>query len=581
MKNSKQKLELTWIGKENRPKLEPRILLEDPAKSYHAKQRVTGNDIFDNRLIFGDNLLALKALEQEFSGKVKCVFIDPPYNTGSAFTHYDDGLEHSIWLGLMRDRLEILRRLLAEDGSLWITIDDNESHYLKVLCDEVFGRGNFISNVVWQKKFSPQANSVWLSDSHDHLLVYARNKEVWRPNLLPRTAEADSRYSNPDNDHRGPWTSGDFTISLTGGQRGAQFAKTGVSENIFEIITPSGRKLMPANGRCWGASPKRFEELIAENRIWFGENGNNVPRIKRFLSEVQEGIVCMTVWLRTEVGDNQDAKREVTKFNSQEIFSTPKPEKLIKRVIELATNSGDLVLDSFAGSGTTGAVAHKMGRRWIMVELGEHCHTHIIPRLQKAINGEDKGGITDSVNWQGGGGFRYYKLAPSLIINDRWGNPVINPEYNAAQLAEAIAKLEGFTYAPSEVAWWLHGHSSERDFIYVTTQNLSAEQLHALSEEVGSDQSLLVCCAAFHGVTATKASERWPNLTLKKIPKMVLARCEWGHDDYSLNVANLPIAEKAEPTEEPTPATGGTTRKSKKSATTNSVQSGLFGENEE
>ena len=542
MSSNKQKLELTWIGKDKRPKLEPRILLEDPDKSYYAKQRVTDNDIFDNRLIFGDNLLTLKALEQEFSGKVKCVFIDPPYNTGSAFTHYDDGLEHSIWLGLMRDRLEIIRRLLSDDGSLWITIDDNEAHYLKVLCDEVFGRGNFVSNVVWQKKFSPQANSVWLSDSHDHVIVYAKNKDVWRPNLLPRTADADSRYSNPDNDPRGPWTSGDFTISLTGGQRGAQFAKTGVSENIFEITTPSGRKLMPTSGRCWGASPKRFEELRADNRIWFGERGNNVPRIKRFLSEVQEGIVCMTVWLRTEVGDNQDAKREVTKFNSDVIFSTPKPEKLIQRVLELATNPGDLVLDSFAGSGTTGAVAHKMSRRWIMVELGEHCHTHIIPRLQKVIDGEDQGGISKTVNWQGGGGFRYYSLASSLIVNDRWGNQVINPEYNAAQLAEALAKLEGFTYAPSETRWWQHGHSSERDFLFVTTQNLSADQLQALSDEVGSEQSLLVCCAAFRGVTAAQASQRWPNLTLKKIPKMVLARCEWGHDDYSLNVANLPMA---------------------------------------
>ena len=561
MSSNKQKLELTWIGKDKRPKLEPRILLEDPDKSYYAKQRVTDNDIFDNRLIFGDNLLTLKALEQEFSGKVKCVFIDPPYNTGSAFTHYDDGLEHSIWLGLMRDRLEIIRRLLSDDGSLWITIDDNEAHYLKVLCDEVFGRGNFVSNVVWQKKFSPQANSVWLSDSHDHVIVYAKNKDVWRPNLLPRTADADSRYSNPDNDPRGPWTSGDFTISLTGGQRGAQFAKTGVSENIFEITTPSGRKLMPTSGRCWGASPKRFEELRADNRIWFGERGNNVPRIKRFLSEVQEGIVCMTVWLRTEVGDNQDAKREVTKFNSDVIFSTPKPEKLIQRVLELATNPGDLVLDSFAGSGTTGAVAHKMSRRWIMVELGEHCHTHIIPRLQKVIDGEDQGGISKTVNWQGGGGFRYYSLASSLIVNDRWGNQVINPEYNAAQLAEALAKLEGFTYAPSETRWWQHGHSSERDFLFVTTQNLSADQLQALSDEVGSEQSLLVCCAAFRGVTAAQASQRWPNLTLKKIPKMVLARCEWGHDDYSLNVANLPMAKPEPEAPVPTVSTKGRAKK--------------------
>ena len=222
-----------------------------------------------------------------------------------------------------------------------------------------------------------------------------------------------------------------------------------------------------------------------------------------------------------------------------------------------------------------------MHRKWITVELGDHCHTHIIPRLKGVIDGADTSGISETINWRGGGGFRYYKLAPSLIVSDRWGNPVINPEYNATQLAEALAKLEGFTYAPSEVQWWRHGHSSERDFIYVTTQNLSADQLQALSDEVGSDQSLLVCCAAFHGVTAAKASERWPNLTLKKIPKMVLARCEWGHDDYSLNVANLPIADKTEPAEEPEPGPGAAARKTKKSAAKNVDQGGLFGESEE
>lgn len=542
--SNRQKLELTWIGKDKRPKLEPRILVEEPDKSYHARQRVTENDIFDNRLIFGDNLLALKALEAEFTGKVKCVFIDPPYNTGSAFTHYDDGLEHSIWLSLMRDRLEIIRRLLAEDGSLWITIDDNEAHYLKVLCDEVFGRGCFVANVVWQKKFAPQANAVWLSDSHDHVLVYARNKSVWRPNLLPRHDAANARYSNLDNDPRGPWMSDNFTISLTGGQRGAQFARTGQSSNIYEIETPGGRKLLPSPGRCWRTTKERYEELRADNRIWFGADGNNVPRYKTFLSEAQSGIVSMTVWLRDDVGDNQDAKREVTKFNSAEIFSTPKPEKLLHRILTLATNPGDLVLDSFAGSGTTGAVAHKMGRRWIMIELGEHCHTHVIPRLKKVIDGEDPGGVTAAVNWQGGGGFRYYRLAPSLLEKDRWGNWVVNPAYNAAMLAEAVCKLEGFTYAPSETRFWQHGHSSENDFIYVTTQTLGAEQLALLAEEVGGGHSLLVCCSAFRGVTVAQAAERWPNLTVKKLPKMVLARCEWGHDDYSLNVANLPMAEK-------------------------------------
>jgi adenine-specific DNA-methyltransferase len=259
-------------------------------------------------------------------------------------------------------------------------------------------------------------------------------------------------------------------------------------------------------------------------------------------------MVPWTWWGYEEAGDNREANREakeLAEISGIELkFDTPKPEKLLKLILEIATNPGDLVLDSFAGSGTTGAVAHKMGRRWIMIELGEHCHTHIIPRLKKVIDGEDPGGISKAVDWQGGGGFRYYRLAPSLLEKDRWGNWVVNPEYNAAMLAEAVCKLEGFTYAPSETDYWRHGHSSETDFIYVTTQTLGVEQLTALAEEVGEGRSLLVCCSAFRGVTAATASQRWPALTLKKLPKMVLSRCEWGHDDYSLNVANLPMAEK-------------------------------------
>lgn len=533
--NRKQKLELTWIGKENRPRLEPRILLEDPERSYHAPRRMSENDIFDNRLIFGDNLLALKALEQEFTGKVKCIFIDPPYNTGSAFTHYDDGIEHSLWLSLIRDRLEVLRRLLRQDGSLWITIDDNESHYLKVLCDEVFGRVNFVANVVWQKKYSPQPNAIWLSDSHDHILLYARDKLTWRPHPLPRTEVMDARYKNPDTDPRGPWKASDFTISLTGGQRGAQFARTGVSANIYEIVTPSGRRLMPAKGRCWGTSERRFKELVEDNRIWFGKTGNNVPALKKFLTEVQEKDVAKTIWLRDEVGDNQEAKKETQAFNEEEIFSTPKPERLLMRVLTLATQPGDLVLDSFAGSGTTGAVAHKMGRRWIMVELGEHCHTHIIPRMQKVIDGDDPGGITKAVGWKGGGGFRYYRLAPSLLQKDKFGNWVINTQYNAEMLAQAVCKLEGFTYAPSDTVYWQHGYSTESDFIYVTTQSLTREQLAQISDEVGDKQSLLICCGAFRC-----KPDAFPNLTIKKIPKTVLRKCEYGRDDYSLEIRQLP-----------------------------------------
>jgi len=526
---NKKRLELTWIGKDQRPKLEPRILLEDVTKSYHAKHRVTADDIFDNRLIFGDNLLALKSLEQEFTGKVKCVFIDPPYNTGSAFTHYDDGVEHSIWLGLMRDRLEILRNLLSEDGSIWITIDDNEAHYLKVIMDEIFGRKNFVSNVIWEKKFSPQNDTKWLSDSHDHILVYAKNKEIWRPFLLPRTEEMDNRYTNPDNDPRGVWTSSDLTV------------KTYSATTDYPITLPSGRIVNPTDSRCWSVSKESLEKLITDKRIWFGVSGNNMPRLKRFLSEVQDGIVSKTIWLRTDVGDNQEGKKEVKIFDSKNVFTTPKPERLLRRILQLSTDLNDLVLDSFAGSGTTGAVAHKMGRKWILVELGDHCQTHIIPRLQKVIDGEDKGGVTEATAWKGGGGFRYYYIAPSLLEKDKWGNWVISKEFNASQLAEALCKLEGFTYAPSDTLYWQQGHSTERDFIYITTQTLGADQLQVLSEDVGAERSLLVLCSAFRG-----NPERFTNLTVKKIPTTVLSKCEWGHDDYSLNVKNLPMAQREE-----------------------------------
>jgi len=393
-----------------------------------------------NMLIQGDNLHALKALLPYYRGAVKCIFIDPPYNTKSAFEHYSDSLEHSKWLDMMYPRLELLRELLSEDGSIWVTIDDHEAHYLKVVMDEIFGRGNFVANVVWQKKFSPQANSEWLSDSHDHLLVFSKNKSIWRPLLLPRTAEQNSRYSNKDNDPRGPWTSGDMTISLTSGQRGAQFARTGFSKDIYEVKGPTGKIFLPSPGTSWRFSKEKFIQLDEENRIWWGAKKNNMPRMKRFLSEVQSGVVAMTIWLRDEAGDNQEAKKEVILFDSEEVFSTPKPERLIKRVLELATNPDDLVLDSFLGSGTTAAVAHKMNRRYIGIELGEHAKTHCALRLRKVIEGE-QGGISKSVNWQGGGGFRFYTLGAELF--DAAGQ--INPEVRFADLAAYLWFYETHT----------------------------------------------------------------------------------------------------------------------------------------
>ena len=527
------KLELTWIGKENRPRLEPRILLEDRSKSYHAKTRKSLNDIFDNCLICGDNLLALKALQQ-FGGRVKTVFIDPPYNTGSAFEHYDDGIEHSVWLSMMRDRLELIWRLLSKDGSLWITIDDNEAHYLKVLCDEIFGRSNFVANIVWQSKDTPGNNAVTIAETHNHILVFRRSED-FRPIALARNESQLENYSNPDDDPRGPW----LAAPLTRAEHR--------DRDYYHLTNPVGKKVFPPKGSSWRRPPDKMKWLEQDKRIWWGKNGDaEFPMEKKFLTEAKEGVTNQTWWPYEVGGSTRNASAEMKSlFEGRKAFDTPKPERLLQRIIEISTKPGDLVLDSFAGSGTTGAVAHKMGRRWIMVELGEHCDTLIVPRLKKVILADDPGGITDSVGWMGGGGFRYYRLAPSLLQKDKFGNWVISTQYNAAMLSEAMCKFEGFTYAPSDTDYWNHGYSTERDFIYVTTQTLTRDQLQKLSDEVGENRSLLVCCSAFR----IRDTSQFSNLTIKKIPKMVLNRCEWGRDDYSLEIRSLPSA-KPEP--EPT-----------------------------
>jgi adenine-specific DNA-methyltransferase len=338
----------------------------------------------------------------------------------------------------------------------------------------------------------------------------------------------NARYRNPDNHPKGPWKATPLYAKRTGSEKEQKFAfkfKNGV------IWTPPR-----------GTSPRfpadALRQMDENNEIWFGADGTATPSRKTFLSELKiSGPPAPTIWLHSESGNNHEAREEVKAINPHDAFATPKPEKLIKRIMDIATVPGDLVLDSFAGSGTTGAVAHKMGRRWIMVELGKHCHTHIIPRLKKVIDGEDKGGVTEVVGWKGGGGFRYFQLAPSLLVTDKWGREVISKAYNAEMLAQALCKIEGFTYAPSDVVYWQHGRSTERDFIYVTTQTLGVEQLQQLSEEVGQDRSLFVLCSAFRGNV-----DRWPNLTVKKIPNHIRSRCEWGHDDYSLNIENLPKA---------------------------------------
>lgn len=531
MSDKLQRLELVWPGKNERVDVEPRILIEDVEKSYSADPKIQEKinrqlfkqepeivPTFDNMLIHGDNLLALKALEAEYSGQIKCIYIDPPYNTGNAFEHYDDGYEHSIWLSLMRDRLEILKNLLADDGSIWISLDDNEQAYCKVLCDEIFGRKNFVCNVIWQKKYSPANDAKWLSDNHDFIIVYAKNKETWRPNLLPRSEEMNARYKNLDNDPRGLWKAGDCSV------------KTYSASCDYSITTPSGRIVNPPAGYCWRYSKEKFGELRADNRIWFGPTGNNVPAIKRFLSDVKQGATALTVWTYDEVGHNQDAKKEVKEFNSSDVFATPKPEKLIHRILTLATNPGDLVLDSFLGSGTTAAVAHKMGRRWIGIEMGDHIYSHCLPRLKKVIDCENAGGITKSVKWQGGGGFKFYELGSTLIVTDKHGRQVISDKYNPEMLAEAMCKLMGYKYAPDKETYWKQGYSSEKNFIFTTTMNVEEQLLAEMSQALG-DGNLLICCGAF---TGNKTA--YDNITIKKIPQAILKKCQWGSAGYPLPI---------------------------------------------
>lgn len=571
----KQKLELTWVGKENRPRLEPRILIEDTEKSYHAATRVTENDIFDNVLIHGDNLLALKALEAEYTGKVKCIYIDPPYNTGSAMKndHYDDGLEHSIWLSLMRDRVEILRSIMADDGLIFVQIDDNEMPYLTVMMDEIFGRQNRVNTITVKMS---EASGVKMSHVDKKLPKLKEYILVYRKNVTPKL--------DIENVPIGAWND-EYKTILMGIDRQQ-------IDDLKQIINGEIRSADDVK-KCNNILSNAYTETLSsyfkrkniESSLQSQFKFDNAWRIIQAVGsssvlamakaqpvrdhEIAAGLSARGLIYLYKTEFDQDAKQPRIQviFADENLMRNPgdfwtdikttggvgqeggvlfpngkKPEALIKRIIEMCTKPGELVLDSFAGSGTTGAVAHKLGRRWIMVELGEHCTTHIVPRLSRVINGQDLGGITKAVDWRGGGGFRYYELAPSLLAKDKWGREVISKEYNPEMLAQALCKLEGFSYAPNPDVYWQQGHSSESDFLYVTTQSLGPEELAALSEDVGEGRSLLILCSAFRG-----NPNHWPNLTVKKIPNHIQSRCEWGHDDYSLNIANLPVADMSGP----------------------------------
>jgi len=547
------RLELTWVGKQDRPRLEPRILLEDHARS--CAKRVSHNDIFDNRLIRGDNLLALKALEQEFTGKVKCVYIDPPFNTGQAFPEYDDGIEHSLWLSLMAERLRLLHGLLSDDGAIFVEIDDTESSYLQMLLDEIFGRRNRVltisvkrSAATGHKAINPTPVNVT-----EYIHIFAKNKAAWRykPTWVAR-GDYDwaykTRLENPS-DEFPRWRFAPLAehVARLHGHAGARDAKkalgkAGLESKIVEYALARPSEVVRFAQPDYKAVSKAAQALIDESKATPGRvlrleregfsdmyfvDGN---RVLFLMDKVEgEGEAASLVEPLTNWWDDipwQGIARE----GGIAFPKNKKPEKLLRRILDMCTDEGDWVLDSFAGSGTTGAVAHKMRRRWIMIELGEHCDTLAAPRMRAVVNGTDETGVTRDVGWAGGGGFRYFALAPSLLEKDQWSNWIVSKQYNPEMLAEAMCKLEGFRYAPDHDAFWNHGRSTERDFIYVTTQNLSREQLQFISEQVGPERTLLICCGAFRG------KPNFRNLTVKKIPQAVLARCEWGRDDYSLNV---------------------------------------------
>jgi adenine-specific DNA-methyltransferase len=564
--SKKQKLELTWVGKENRPRLEPRILIEDTEKSYHAAARVSEYDIFDNVLIHGDNLLALKALEADYAGKVKCVYIDPPFNTQQAFDHYDDGLEHSLWLALIRDRLEIIHRLMAQDGTVFIHIDDNELAYLTVLTDEIFGRRNRINIATFKQGAATGHKSInpGLVSTSNFILIYAKDKNVWKPNrIFTARFERDKRYGQFIENVSEPFTEWKFGTLMRAFSESKGIPEKALKKALgdeFETqITDFVHKNAPSVIRLarpdYDAVSAAAREMIdksknASTQVYQLERpdvsdmyfvgGERIlfyaDKLKLIDGQYVAGEPLTSIW-------DDILSNNLHNEGGVEFPKGKKPEALIKRCLDLCTSPGEIILDSFAGSGTAGAVAHKMGRRWIMVELRDQAETHIVPRLQRVINGDDVSGVTKAMNWRGGGGFRYFELAPSLLEKDKWGREVISKDYNPAMLAQALCKLEGFIYAPSADVYWQQGHSSESDFLYVTTQTLGPEELTALSEDVGEGRSLLILCGAFRG-----NAELWPNLTIRKIPNHIRSRCEWGHDDYSLNVANLPQAKvKAAP----------------------------------
>ena len=558
--NKINKLELTWIGKEEEPlALEPRLLIKTPEYSFgkvETDMLPNGKPWPGNMLIHGDNLLALRALEQDFSGQIKCIYIDPPYNTGSAFEHYDDNIEHSIWLSLMRERLVILRNLLSDDGFICCEIDDSEGQYLKVLMDEVFGRSNYLTTFYIRVRY-PDKTLKQDMDFHKEIEQIHIYRKSYSAKPYKPSKKADFSKFNFYFKENKP----SETIVL-GGKK-VDIFKPGEWSMIKAEGSEDGRKEIWATGTILdgNSSGRFFRDFLTGRYETDGYGilykvygiGDDKFDFRYFTGPQKEGATKGKYFQGVPLSQlNDPSAISYSPINNFYDFAGSfgncrteggvdfrggkKPEVLIKTILEWFSKENDIILDSFLGSGTTSAVAHKLNRKWIGIELGDQAYSHCFPRLKRIISNKDKTGISKLIDWQGGGGFKFYELAPSLLNHDKYGNLVINKEYNADMLAAAMAKHQGFTYAPDSEIYWKQGHSSEHDYIFTTTQLLTAEMLDAIHEQMREDDSLLICCSKFQ----SECRNKYSNITIKKIPKVLLDTCEFDRDDYSLNIVSVP-----------------------------------------
>lgn len=554
--NNVNRLELNWIGKNKGIKVEPRILIEDIEKSFNSLNA-------SNMLIHGDNLLALKALESEFYNKIQCIYIDPPFNTGNAFDHYDDGVEHSVWLSLMKERLLILKNLLNESGVIVVHLDDKEMAYCKVLMDEIFGRYNYLNTITMttNEPSGFKATGSKIFSTSNFLLVYAKNRTQVKINKVFKEKGYDTAYSKIFTNMEGSYKSWEWTnfsdfLAIQYGYKNSREAKNELGKEVFSqlLIDNSikyAEKLFRTASIGGGAKIKR-QETIQKSKNNKGKifvhpnedvedfyilNGEQILFYKKRLEEIDGRLVpaevITDVW--TDISWTGIANEGGVQFKNGK-----KPELLIKRILDMFTEKNDFVLDSFAGSGTTAAVAHKMKRNWITIEMGEQCYTHCYKRLKNIVLGNDSTGISKIVNWSKGGGFKFFELAPSLLNKDIFGNWIINKEYNAEMLSNALCKIQGFKYKPNQEVYWKQGFSNENDYIYVTTNFMTVEHIDKIYSEMKENESLLICCKSYQ----KECEDRYNNIDIRKIPQAILDKCEFGNDSYNLNIRSIDLEEE-------------------------------------